>query len=73
MCERSLCEVLQSVVAGADGCVLSFGQTKVGTCECVYCINALATRFRGHKGEALFSALHLDLGHVLFFHFKINK
>ncbi|KAF7690080.1 kinesin-like protein KIF26B isoform X1 [Silurus meridionalis] len=31
VCEKSLCEVLQSVVAGADGCVLSFGQTKVGT------------------------------------------
>ncbi|XP_026802767.3 kinesin-like protein KIF26B isoform X1 [Pangasianodon hypophthalmus] len=31
VCERSLCEVLQSVVAGADGCILSFGQTKVGT------------------------------------------
>ncbi|KAM9435023.1 kinesin-like protein KIF26B [Clarias gariepinus] len=31
VCEKSLCEVLQTVIAGADGCVLSFGQTKVGT------------------------------------------
>ncbi|KAG9282644.1 kinesin-like protein KIF26B isoform X1 [Astyanax mexicanus] len=31
VCERSLFEVLQSVVAGSDGCILSFGQTKVGT------------------------------------------
>ncbi|KAK3542069.1 hypothetical protein QTP86_011371 [Hemibagrus guttatus] len=31
VCEKSLCEVLQSVVAGADGCILSFGQTKAGT------------------------------------------
>ncbi|XP_072537367.1 kinesin-like protein KIF26B isoform X2 [Salminus brasiliensis] len=31
VCERSLFEVLQSVVAGADGCILSFGQSKVGT------------------------------------------
>ncbi|XP_036438493.1 kinesin-like protein KIF26B [Colossoma macropomum] len=31
VCEKSLFEVLQSVLAGADGCVLSFGQRKVGT------------------------------------------
>uniref|UniRef100_A0A8C2BJ25 Kinesin family member 26Bb n=1 Tax=Cyprinus carpio TaxID=7962 RepID=A0A8C2BJ25_CYPCA len=30
VCENSLCEVLQSVLAGADGCILSFGQTNVG-------------------------------------------
>uniref|UniRef100_A0A671PXU2 Kinesin family member 26Bb n=1 Tax=Sinocyclocheilus anshuiensis TaxID=1608454 RepID=A0A671PXU2_9TELE len=30
VCENSLCEVLQSVLAGADGCILSFGQTSVG-------------------------------------------
>ncbi|XP_076873604.1 kinesin-like protein KIF26B isoform X2 [Brachyhypopomus gauderio] len=30
VCERSLLEVLQSVVAGSDGCILSFGQTKEG-------------------------------------------
>ncbi|XP_026871773.2 kinesin-like protein KIF26B isoform X2 [Electrophorus electricus] len=30
VCERSLLEVLQSVVAGSDGCLLSFGQTKEG-------------------------------------------
>ncbi|XP_067273901.1 kinesin-like protein KIF26B [Pseudorasbora parva] len=30
VCENSLCEVLQCVVAGADGCILSFGQTSVG-------------------------------------------
>ncbi|XP_043076263.1 kinesin-like protein KIF26B [Puntigrus tetrazona] len=30
VCENSLCEVLQCVLAGADGCVLSFGQTSVG-------------------------------------------
>ncbi|XP_066533921.1 kinesin-like protein KIF26B isoform X2 [Hoplias malabaricus] len=31
VCEKSLQEVLQSVLAGADGCVLSFGQSKLGT------------------------------------------
>ncbi|KAI4877712.1 hypothetical protein NFI96_031907 [Prochilodus magdalenae] len=31
VCEKSLFEVLQSVLAGADGCVLSFGPSKVGT------------------------------------------
>ncbi|KAK7133704.1 hypothetical protein R3I94_015536 [Phoxinus phoxinus] len=30
VCENSLCEVLQCVVAGSDGCILSFGQTSVG-------------------------------------------
>uniref|UniRef100_A0A673MIK4 Kinesin-like protein KIF26B n=1 Tax=Sinocyclocheilus rhinocerous TaxID=307959 RepID=A0A673MIK4_9TELE len=30
VCENSLCEVLQSVLLGADGCILSFGQTSVG-------------------------------------------
>ncbi|KAL1253887.1 hypothetical protein QQF64_016116 [Cirrhinus molitorella] len=30
VCENSLCEVLQCVMAGADGCILSFGQTNVG-------------------------------------------
>ncbi|XP_051511787.1 kinesin-like protein KIF26B isoform X2 [Myxocyprinus asiaticus] len=30
VCESSLCELLQCVVAGVDGCILSFGQTKVG-------------------------------------------
>ncbi|XP_059353821.1 kinesin-like protein KIF26B [Carassius carassius] len=30
VCENSLCEVLQCVLAGADGCILSFGQTSVG-------------------------------------------
>uniref|UniRef100_A0A672R0X4 Kinesin-like protein KIF26B n=1 Tax=Sinocyclocheilus grahami TaxID=75366 RepID=A0A672R0X4_SINGR len=30
VCENSLCEVLQCVLAGADGCILSFGQTNVG-------------------------------------------
>ncbi|XP_051951223.1 kinesin-like protein KIF26B isoform X1 [Xyrauchen texanus] len=31
VCESSLSELLQCVVAGTDGCILSFGQTKVGT------------------------------------------
>ncbi|XP_050995536.1 kinesin-like protein KIF26B [Labeo rohita] len=30
VCENSLCEVLQCVLAGTDGCILSFGQTNVG-------------------------------------------
>ncbi|XP_056336581.1 kinesin-like protein KIF26B [Danio aesculapii] len=30
ICENSLCEVLQCVLAGADGCILSFGQNNVG-------------------------------------------
>ncbi len=30
VCENSLCEVLQCVLAGADGCILSFGQSNVG-------------------------------------------
>lgn len=30
VCENSLGEVLQCVLAGADGCILSFGQTNVG-------------------------------------------
>nr|XP_021326597.1 kinesin-like protein KIF26B [Danio rerio] len=30
VCENSLCEVLQCVLAGADGCILSFGQNNVG-------------------------------------------
>ncbi|XP_062858552.1 kinesin-like protein KIF26B [Trichomycterus rosablanca] len=31
VCEKSLFEVLHTVMAGADGCVLSFGQSKEGT------------------------------------------
>lgn len=30
VCESSLCDLLQCVLAGSDGCILSFGQTSAG-------------------------------------------
>ncbi|XP_016118917.1 kinesin-like protein KIF26B, partial [Sinocyclocheilus grahami] len=64
VCENSLCEVLQSVLAGADGCILSFGQTSVGFHN--FASHGVDTKSGGRPPHCchMFFTLHVRQQHI---------